>query len=157
MKALNTYNRKELNSMTLTEITDYNNVVCKEIGTKVTKRFATKPKAVEATLKSISDYNDNLEMLKGTSHDPKGDKPAKSNKSNRDQKVSIVNGTPKEESTEYYMFQCINDNLGTSTIGEIITHVKKNYKRPSGQPMEDKLILRRLRKAINNDHLKIEK
>lgn len=152
---MKTFTEKELNDMSITKICEHYNTMAD----KKLKKFSTKPEAIKRTLaiqkeKVPKKVNKPLNKVSKKTEPKKDNKPVK--KVNRDKNVTIVSGEPKEGSTEYVMFQCIEDNMGSATIGEIITAVKKKYKRPSGQEMEDKLILRRLRKAVNNGHLEIE-
>lgn len=156
METINTYSEDEFESMTLRELTEFNNRICSVMGTQGSKRFSTKPLAINRVIKNQDAFVKYMETQKPV--EEPADKPKSSAKKvDREQRVRILKGDPKEGSTEFVMFQCVKKNNGEATIGQLITCIKTEYDRPSGQPIEDRIILRRLRKAVNAGRLEIVK
>lgn len=63
MKTLEIHTKKQLEEMTLATITAHNNMICKETGLKTTKRFATKPSAVNRTIQNQILYKKSLKPV----------------------------------------------------------------------------------------------
>ena len=154
MKQLNTYNAKELEEMTLAELTIYSNTIAVEISSKPTKRFATKPKAIAKINKIFPFYRElYAEWFKEAKSDKKVKKPSK----RIEGCLITTDSKTKEGSIIEAIYKAINDEM-CCTVQEVIDNVVANYERPrSGQPVTDSFVYSTITWCITNGKLNVSK
>jgi len=156
MKDLNTYNAKELETTTLKEITELSNILAKEIDAKQTKRFSTKPKAIERYLdhaKVYLDLKDAEVYAEQTKEAKKAEKPSK----RIEGCLVTTDAKIKEGSIIEAIYKAINDEM-CCTVQEVIDNVVANYERPrSGHPVTDSFVYSTITWCIGNGKLNVSK
>lgn len=149
MKTLNTYTESQLSKMKLAEITDYYNVVSKEIGLKSVKKFSDKATAVLRTLQNQELYVEELNKAANLESD-------KINGMSRTAKLITSDYEPKEGSIIDEIYTAINDDMCDS-VEEVVNHLVNNYKKPrSNKPVTKAFIGSAIKWCVNNDKLTLE-
>ena len=119
----------QVSSLSLSQITDIHNQMCVELGLKTTKRFASKPKAIDKTLKVQVEFIAHQKAKKA-----KGQKVEKSpvGKYTNSSVLALVEmasaGTAMGVITQY-----LRDNGGEAKAQDIILHFVDTYEQKRGK------------------------
>ena len=149
MKSLNIYNEKDLSSMTLKEITEYNNKLANIDGITPTKRFSSKPKAIKKTLQNVSIYNEKL-----AEQNKKTNVPAKKSTFDMEAKIKTVKCKGTEGTIEHSICDAISS--GCDTVQKVVDKVIKTHIRPrSGNAVDYQYVIHNIKWFTNIGHLKL--
>jgi hypothetical protein len=166
MKTLTTYTKNQLEEMKLAEITDINNSFANELGLKITKRFASKDKAVTRAIQNQDLYSEEFaeqHKNKATKAVAKIEKAKKNEQAKEDKihnlaksaKVISVLDKGKECSIENSLHHGIS--IGEDTVEKLVNYIVNNHRRPrSGLGVDAQYATHNIKWFVNKGHLKLE-
>lgn len=163
------YTQYDLNTLKLSEVTDFYNTVASQLGLKAVKKFRDKPTAIKRTL-------DAQELLREEQAEAPVAKPVKAPKATKKttpakaakaapvatgsrfdltQTVEIVKGDPKDGSIEATIFTAVRDDL-CSTVAELVDYIVSNHKRPrSGLGVDTNYAIHNIKWFARKGHIKL--
>lgn len=155
MKTLKSYTKDTLILLSLAQITEINNEFCEELKTKTTKRFPTKPKAIEKALQNQTLY------VKAFESNPKKfktvvKKNSTAKKFELDTMLELGDNVPREGTAMDLVVDLAKDS--PAKAGDIIEFIVNNFEQKRGGSIVDEGFARGyVTGALRNGHLKVVK
>ncbi len=158
MKTLKTYTKDTLILLTLAQITEINNDFCEVLKSKTTKRFPTKPKAIEKALQNQTLYT---KAFKDVTSSEK--KPVKKVSNSTIKKFELdtfleLGDIPTKKGTAMGLITFLCSPNSKARADDIITYFMANFKQKRGSAIVDDGFARGyITGALRAGHLKVVK